>query len=269
MINLGIEERVRIAYKKLKASVYFDKTQLPLRDRFGTYEGRGIEEQLQALATKLTGSDGAWEAFQEEVLSTISAFAFPKSLETIPEDMVIVNSDSTPIRMKQPQYFIDLSVEGHILSTLWVLSVGMLLDKNCQEGDADGMYEHSYGNRLKKNLINENSGDITYSPYLFEPYFSQYESWRDYGLNRAKERLDDKQDTIKALCSSEELGVLAGGAEVGSGEKPKSWKKKARHKLTALDFGDSVELVRANLLYIPATGLSTGFPDLFSFCYPR
>ena len=37
-MNLKFSERVKIAYKKLKASVYFDKTQLPLRDQLVTYE---------------------------------------------------------------------------------------------------------------------------------------------------------------------------------------------------------------------------------------
>jgi len=37
---------------------------------------------------------------------------------------------------------------------------------------------------------------VTYSPYLFEPYFSQYESWRDRALTHAKERLDSNQDAL-------------------------------------------------------------------------
>ena len=58
------------------------------------------------------------------------------------------------------------------------------------------MYEHSYGNRLRKNLYHPDSGKVTYSPYLFEPYFSQYESWRDTALAHAKERLGSNQDAL-------------------------------------------------------------------------
>ena len=194
-MNLEFSERVKIAYKKLKASVYFDKTQLPLRDQLVTYEREEIESQLNTLVEKITGSESDWSAFVDEILSAVSAFVFPKALEPIPENMVILNSSSVPIRLEKPQFFIDLPVNGHILGILWVLSVGRMLDKNCED-DTDGMYEHSYGNRLKKKLINSESGDITYSPYLFEPYFSQYESWRDRGLERAKERLNDKQDAV-------------------------------------------------------------------------
>lgn len=194
-MNLELADRVKIAYKKLKASIYFDKTQLPLRDQLVTYESEGIESQLNTLVEKITGSESDWSAFTDEILNALSTFVFPKALEPIPENMVILNSSSTPIRLKKPQFFIDLPVNGHILGILWVLSVGKMLDKNCED-DTDGMYEHSYGNRLRKKLVNPKSGDITYSPYLFEPYFSQYESWRDRGLERAKERLNDKQDAV-------------------------------------------------------------------------
>lgn len=37
-MNLELADRVKIAHKKLKASIYFDKTQLPLRDQLVTYE---------------------------------------------------------------------------------------------------------------------------------------------------------------------------------------------------------------------------------------
>lgn len=192
---LSLEERIEIAYKKLKASVYFDKTQLPLRDRITTYEDNTIKDKLEHMATILSAPEDEWEAYKTGIICSVAAFVFPKTLAPIPQDMVIFNSDSTPIKLEKPQYFIDLAVEGHILSVLWVLSVGMELDRNCED-DCDGMYEHSYGNRLKKNLLNSESGDITYSPGLFEPYFSQYESWRDYGLERARERLNDKQDAL-------------------------------------------------------------------------
>lgn len=194
-MSLELSERVKIAYKKLKASVYFDKTQLPLRDQLIVYESQDIESHLETLVQNLTGSDHDWNAFIDQILSRVSILVYPKKLQEGSENTVILNSSSTPIRMEKPQFFIDLPVDGHMLGVLWVLSVGRILDKNCED-DSEGMYEHSYGNRLKKNLVNPESGDITYSPYLFEPYFSQYESWRDRGLKRAKERLNDKQDAV-------------------------------------------------------------------------
>lgn len=193
---MDLLERIRIAYKKLKANVYYDKTQLPLRDRIVLFEeSEPVEGKLRSIKNALAGSAAAWSKYERKLLLSVNALVYPKKLQQAPKDTVIFNSESTPIRMEDPQYFLDLNVEGHILSVLWVLSVGMALEQTC-DGAVEGMYEHSYGNRLKKNLINEKTGDITYSPGLFEPYFAQYESWRDRGLSHAQERLGAKQDAL-------------------------------------------------------------------------
>ena len=192
---IDLLERIRISYKKLKANIYFDKTQLPLRDRIVDYEKRGeIEKKLEEIEQALSGDDKLWNTFEKARLRTVGAFVYPKELERLSEDTVIFNSESTPIRMGKAQFFLDMDVAGHILGVLWVLSVGLALD--WVDDDGKGMYEHSYGNRLKKDLCDEKTGEITYSPGLFEPYFSQYESWRDRGLRQAQERLGAKQDAL-------------------------------------------------------------------------
>lgn len=188
-------ERIKIAYKKLKANVYLDKTQLPLRNSIALFENDGNHETALCQIEKvLSGGSKAWERYQDERLRSIGALVYPKTLEPLPKNTVIFNSENTPIQMQKPQFFLDMDVEGHILGTLWVLSIGMALDRDCDNGE--GMYEHSYGNRLKKNLMNEKTEDITYSPGLFEPYFAQYESWRDRGLGLAQDRLKAKQDAM-------------------------------------------------------------------------
>lgn len=188
-------DRIKVAYKKLKANLYFDKTQLPLRDRVVLFEQEDIDDKLTELKQALIdGKD--WEQYEQQILEQIDVLLYPKKLKPIPEDTAIFNADNIAIEMSAPQFFIDLPVEGHILGVLWILSVGIELDKNSDDKNPSGMYEHSYGNRLKQTLFNEEIGDITYSPGLFEPYFSQFESWRDHGLDKAKERLDDKQDAI-------------------------------------------------------------------------
>lgn len=188
-------ERVKIAYKKFKANLYFDKTQLPLRDRVVLFEQDGVEKKLRRLCRALMGGEN-WERYEEKILDQVGVLLYPKKLKSQSDDTVIFNADHIPIELEKPQYFIDLPVEGHILGTLWVLSVGAALDRDQSEDDPNGMYEHSYGNRLRRTLFNRDSGDITSSPALFEPYFTQYESWRDYGLEKAKERLDDLQDAM-------------------------------------------------------------------------
>ena len=188
------KERIKIAFKKLKSNVFFDKTTLPLRDEIVLFEDK-LDEKLNVIYDSLFVGDN-WEGFEREILDKVGVFSYPKSLIKLSSSTAIISSDVQEITMDKPQFFIDLPVEGHILGVLWILTIGVQLDKNSDMSNSCGMYAHSYGNRLRKTLINEDSGDITYSPYLFEPYFSQYESWRDYGLNRAKERLNDKQDAF-------------------------------------------------------------------------
>ena len=189
-------DRLRIAYKKLKAAVFFDKTQLPLRDQLVLFEDR-IEKKLAGLESALF--DGVdWEKTEKEILDSIGVLVYPKKLIPVDDDMAIFNSDSIAIKMDKPQYFIDLSPAGHILGVLWVLEFGAKLDQNAGETHTTykGMYPHSYGNRLRKRLINPETKDYTYAPGLFEPYFSQYQSWRDTALDYAKARLNAKQDAL-------------------------------------------------------------------------
>ena len=177
-------DRLRIAYKKLKATVFFDKTQLPLRDQLVLYE-ENIEEKLSSLEQALfLGID--WDETEKKILDSVGVLVYPKKLKPVDEDMAIFNSDSIAIEMDKPQYFIDLSPEGQLLGVLWILEFGAVLDKNAGDSCCDkyeGMYPHSYGNRLRKNLINQKTNNFTYAPGLFEPYFSQYQSWRDHALD--------------------------------------------------------------------------------------
>lgn len=124
--------------------MFFDKTLLPLRDRLVRFEDAQIESKLKHLAAALfDGSE--WDQWESEILDAIGALVFPKSLKSINDNTAIFNSDSIPITMEKPQYFIDLPVEAHILGTLWVLEFGAKLDNNAAEelNGYEGMYDMS------------------------------------------------------------------------------------------------------------------------------
>ena len=180
------------AYRKLKSSIYFDKTQLPLRDKIVLYEygSERLEEKLDEIWECLETGLG-WDAFEESILSSISVLSFPKSMadkkSEFEENPLISNSNADP-KIDQVQHFIDMDVAGHILGALWVAHVGCHLDK--------GMYKHSYGNRLRDTLMDKRTGKMSSSPYLFQPYFFQYESWRDNGMSIAKQHMTTKSDVV-------------------------------------------------------------------------
>lgn len=189
------EEWIKKAFKKLKGAVYLDKTQFPLVDQLVSFEENDATPQLTRLAEMLTGADDIWADYVSDILQGIDVLVYPKKLKEPLKNQVIFNTDNEPVELEKAQYFIHMPVIGHILGTLWALTIGYRLD-NRNDPDYSRMYEHSYGNRLRKNLYHPESGDITFSPYLFEPYFSQYEGWRDRALEYAKERLKDKQDAL-------------------------------------------------------------------------
>lgn len=179
------EELFKKAYKKLKSSVYYDKTQLILRNKIVEYESSGdIDEKISQLFENIKTDDSPEI---EEILESISVSYFPKKLSDDKKD-IIMNLPSKEIKVEEFQHFINMDVEGHILGVVWLLLIGYRIDAQ--------VYDHSYGNRIRKNLHNEISEDPTYSPYLFEPYFQQYESWRDIAMDEASKHLDLKQDVV-------------------------------------------------------------------------
>ena len=150
-LNILTREWVYKAYKKLKSYLYFDKTQLPLVDDLVAFESEGIEENISTIVQALKGRSDAWEDFTADILEKIDVFVFPKRLCRCAEGQIIFNADSEPTRLESAKYFIDLPVAGHILGTLWVLMIGAYLDGR-DDPEHCLMYEHSYGNRLRKNL---------------------------------------------------------------------------------------------------------------------
>ena len=184
-------EIIKKAYKKLKSSVYFDKTQLILRDEIVKFEIRNsnLDEYFENLADEINDPE-KYAELTDNILDSISILSFPKKLE---EDKyansgIIINSPAKKIPIKDLQNFINMDVRGHILGVLWIMLIGYRIDKQ--------IYEHSYGNRLRKQLLNELSDEPTYSPYLFEPYFRQYEGWRDTAMDEASKHLRLGQDVV-------------------------------------------------------------------------
>lgn len=198
----GFRRLVGISFRKLKASVYFDKTQNVLRDKLVEFEVDNIEEKLDAIANYCY--NGASGGFLEDVARSINVLVFPKKLKggtcANPDgsgsDRIIgLNDIDRAAVVNEMQYFIDLSVEGHIIGVLWCLLVGINVDSE--------FCPNSKGNRLRQLLLDEFSENETVedhdfkdSPVLFAPYFQQYTSWRDEALNVAKEKLQDHQDAV-------------------------------------------------------------------------
>lgn len=180
------------AYRKLKGSVYLDKTVPFLRMRIVDYEREEVEKKLEYIYEALH-DEVKWEVFKANILESIKVLTFPKKLEVKNdneaegEPIVISNISGTDVVIEKYNNFIDMSVEGHIIGILWILTIGYKMD--------DDLYQNCYGNRLNDNLVFANQ-NTTASPSLFKPYFSQYENWRNQGLRMAESVVNNQQKSV-------------------------------------------------------------------------
>lgn len=191
------------AYKKLKASVYYDKTQALLRDNIVTYEkeyefdSKRLNSRFIELNNILTDEIGeSWQKYSQDIIDGIFVRCLPKKMYVKnaknaenSNDLVnvIINMRTSNATVSETQSFIDMPVEGQLLGILWTMTIGKVL--------AGKEYKHSYGNRLSKRMT-ESAEDSPFSPYLFEPYFAQYENWRDRGIEIARNFLDKGENVI-------------------------------------------------------------------------
>lgn len=185
-------ELIKKAFKKLKSSAYYDKTNLSLRRDIVKYEAEKepgeLEKRFEFLADAIRDGGAIFDKLTESILSGVSVNSFPKSVYKESQPEIISNAEKQYVEVDKLQHFISMSIEGHILGVLWVMLIGFKLDET--------LYQHSYGNRIRKQLYSELSEDITYSPYLFQPYYRLYENWRDTALSEAQRLLKDKQDVV-------------------------------------------------------------------------
>ena len=106
------------AYKKLKAYVFFDKTQLPLRDKIVEFEQGEInfEEQLDKLAKELEG--GLIGELPQGILGKIDCYIYPKKIAKATDSKCIKNYFDE-VTVTEAQYFIEMDVLGHVLGIAW------------------------------------------------------------------------------------------------------------------------------------------------------
>lgn len=203
-------ELVKIAFRKLKAHVYFDKTALPLRDKIVAFEtASDFEEKLAAIATAYDNAALTKDSsFMSELLSSISALPFPKKMKTTEqgeETVISVGNPNEKAEISELQYFIDMNVSGHILGVLWIIAFGKRLDERC--------FKKACGNRLRSSLIWNDEGEVIPTPALFEPYFAQYTLWRDGGLSCAEDLLAKGHDALILTLDLKKFYYKAGLTE--------------------------------------------------------
>jgi hypothetical protein len=190
-----MEELILSAYQKTRSSVYYDRMNLHTRISFSSGRGsKSIEAKvINTVGKVLDEGRKSMPTYPllQSILNTSEVILQPKRLGPLRAGSLgdfHTNVDwANQYDVVAYNYFIDCSPELHVLSTLWVMIVGTLLER---ESSPD-----SYGWRLHARATDSDSLQ------LFTYYVSQYSKWRDQAIERARRTiLDDKQSaTIVGL----------------------------------------------------------------------
>ncbi len=167
-----------------------DKTLPYIRYEIAKFENNDFDNRMQAILDAIN-DEIKWDSLESNILDSIKAFTFPKKIKEEKvgkeEPIVISNICSQAVQVEKYNNFIDISIEGHILGVLWILLIGYKIDGE--------LVENCYGKRLCDRLVFSDSR-VSESPNLFKPYYSQYERWRNHGLNNAKSVVNQDNQSV-------------------------------------------------------------------------
>jgi hypothetical protein len=186
-----VHDSVKVAYKKLKQMVHFDKHPLTLRRRMAEFEcTTDFEERLQVVA-RVAKSKSPHETPQfKKWIEEIGFEVIPKSVvgpEKPKEGQgsFVSNVTSAPVhRVEKVNYMFDGPVEIHLLSVLWLMIEGPEYDHS--------LSTHCSGSRLHQFVGN----DEDHSAYLFKKYHELYAEWRDSGIQKARKLLSEDRQSV-------------------------------------------------------------------------
>lgn len=197
--------QLKSAYRKLKSHFYYDNYSQIQKFQLTEFEfenfGLNFDEDFNKenfhsnyenfflnFADDLCNN---FESVIDEIINKIDVISIPKHfLNENTSDKIIANFNIMNKKLDKVYYFIDLPIKGHILGILWIIRCGYLLDEK--------LYSHCYGNRLNETFLEKikNCEFDDCSPFLFKPYYNNYQSWRDNGLNSLDRILEDEKNAI-------------------------------------------------------------------------
>jgi len=192
------DKHLEVAYRKLKRLIYYDKTDLRLRQRLAEFEcDTTLKEKLSKVRNVLNSDDSVQDRLFKRWLNQISFRVVPKGFEKA--DYIYNNDSATDgkfisnvtsaklCRVDRVNYFFDGPIELHLIAVLWIMFEGRFL--NSQLG------EECYGARLENELSNSDDN----SAGLFRRYHELYAKWRDSGIRKAKQLLTEEQTNVCIL----------------------------------------------------------------------
>lgn len=201
MIIVEDIEQLGLAYRKAKADLYYSSD--PSIEKIAKYEDN-LYENLSHLQDRINGESETWINSSKFLGSWTLA---PKSVDisktkaswksngnglhfsSPTEEWKIVHSQSSTIeKARKPdaefRLMANCSMDLHVLSTLWILNVGHLLDAELQAC--------AYGNRLRRMADGGKINELSLG--TFNPYLKPFRDWHDHGIEAMQDALDSDKN---------------------------------------------------------------------------
>lgn len=201
-------QKIYEAYRKFKNYSYYDSASLFSRKRIAEFEeelyGLKKSQFKKRFADKLNGLSevllGTNEQYFQQLLNKIDFCILPKSMQKDAvqqtDEIKLISNHIQKGNFKIDKYniFIDAPIEIQLISTLWVMFVGVRLSKLISS------HNYAYKLSLTSPQTESQQTKITAGLHIYKPYFNGYQDWRDNALKKADEILDNHKDvTIVSL----------------------------------------------------------------------
>lgn len=189
---MKLSEEIRLAYLQLKREVYYDTSNLFLRESIAEFEKNNfhnvISESIQRIESYLGDPDSESTWFLKEI-DTIDTLLLPKKIQyhgKKSENLISNVREQDKYEVEDIFFYFSGSIPLHIFSILWCRLVGKILDEK--------LTADCYGNRI--NVVYEASDENTNQINLFKTYFRQYGIWRDKAVEEGLHQLEQNQNVL-------------------------------------------------------------------------
>lgn len=192
-------DELKNAYVKLKSHIYYDTTELFQRRKLAEFEtGLASEDYLSNILKSL--KHNLEEKFEhlvsiinnhhknkefDKYLNEIKLIYLPKKFvkKDYGDNFLTNQRVQDNYEIDKVTVFADIPIELHLVTILWIVKYGYLLDTTLSES--------CVGNRL---ILNKSKDGVVKGSGLFKPYFSQYQKWRDNSVEEAQRKLKSGSD---------------------------------------------------------------------------
>lgn len=190
-------EDVNLAYRKLKHSIYYETTYSFIRSQLACFEQDSKNESslqieitdiLKEVTERINNED---IQYFDKLIQNINFWRLPKEVDNNilgkDDPTVLTNApqDDTSIRITRDINLINADIRLHLVTVLWIMKGGYLLEKR--------MKVKPYGNKLE---LKSGETKVVGGLRLFKPYYKRYQMWRDNAFKKAKQIISENENVL-------------------------------------------------------------------------